>query len=124
MTDLIERLREDADIMRAKTGFPTVAAELDEAAGEIARLNQVIEGIGELGLIAAEEVAQKFIERERANPFSPMYRLSPDVTEHNVRSMGIRLTEVIRRARVDGANAEPQTEERSDTAHLPAVTDA
>lgn len=35
--DLVKRLREDAQIMRAKPGFPTIADEIVEAADEIER---------------------------------------------------------------------------------------
>jgi hypothetical protein len=42
MNDLPTRLFEDASIMRTKGGFPTIAAELDEAAEEILSLKGLL----------------------------------------------------------------------------------
>jgi hypothetical protein len=42
MSDLPTRLFEDASIMRTKGGFPTIAAELDEAAEEILSLKGLL----------------------------------------------------------------------------------
>lgn len=59
------------------------------------------------GTIPAEDVARHFIDRERSNPFSPMYRGHYDAEVHEINSMHARLTEVIKRARADGANSKP-----------------
>ncbi len=42
MSDIVERLREDARIMSAASGFPTIAAELEEAAGEVENLRNLL----------------------------------------------------------------------------------
>lgn len=69
---------------------------------EILRLRDTLEAIKNLGSIPAEDVARHFIDNEMGNPFSPMYRHAAQ--PHEVNGMLARLTEVIRRARVDGAN--------------------
>jgi hypothetical protein len=51
--------------------------------------------------IPAEDVARHFIDRERSNPFSPMYRGHYDAGVHEINHMRARLTEVIKRGRME-----------------------
>lgn len=92
----------------------TITGLLDELSAQINELRGTIEDIKTLGTIPAEDVANFFLENEKNNPFSPMSRqrlarnykheLSTD-SEIEMGHMHARLTEVIRRARVDGANS-------------------
>lgn len=79
----------------------------EHAGEEIERLQTQIAEMLSLGQISAEEVAQHFVERELRNPFS-IARTGYD--ELGKAQTVTRLAEVIRRARLDGANAARQAE--------------
>jgi hypothetical protein len=69
--------------------------EIQENSDRIQRLMTEIDQMRSLGEIPVEQVARCFLENEQL-----YYRLPFDTFRH------ARLTEVIRRARIDGANAE------------------
>ena len=71
--------------------------EIQENSDRIQRLLTQIDEMRSMGSIPAKEVARYFLENEQLHS-----RLPFDTYRH------ARLTEVIRRARLDGANAERQ----------------
>jgi hypothetical protein len=78
--------------------------EIQANSDKIQRLMDQIEQMRSMGEIPAEEVARYFLENEQLHT-----RLPFDTFRH------VRLTEVIRRARLDGANAERRARESPTT---------
>lgn len=74
----------------------------EHAAEEIERLTKVVADLLSLGQIPAEDVARHFVEGELGNPFSIARTGHEELGKSQTTD---RLAEVIRRARLDGANA-------------------
>mgnify|MGYP001087514797 CR=1 FL=1 len=111
MSDLVTALREDARDFYgiAKTGelceseLYVLSEDLKwQAADEIERLRAAIEEKRNLGCAAPEVVAQSFFARECQETFSAF--LPENRNAGMIMSTIARLTELIRRARIDGAN--------------------